>query len=84
MQDQDIISTLSEYLLEELLYDQDIELRPDTELLDSGLLDSMAAVQLVAHCEETFAMQFDPDDLTFENFASLAAVAALVTRAKTA
>ena len=75
------VAALYDYVVGELLYDDEVdELTPDDELLGSGLLDSMAAVQLMQHVESTYAIEFQPQDLTFDNFNTLAALAALIAQ----
>jgi acyl carrier protein len=54
----------------------DIQL--DTELIDEGLLDSFAAVEMVTHLESELGLRFAPDDFTPAGFASPAALAQLV------
>ena len=54
------------------------EASTDTELLESGLLDSMAIVDLVLTLETAFAIRISDDDLQPDNFHSAGAMAALV------
>ncbi len=54
------------------------KLRVDQSLIAGGLIDSLAVLDIVAFLEERFAIQFDPEDLTGENFDNIAAMAALV------
>ena len=76
---QTVADNLREFVLAELLYASDVsELSVDEELLGSGLLDSIGAAQLMVYIEEHYAIQFQPQDLTFDNFNSLAALATLV------
>lgn len=53
-------------------------LRPDQSLIAGGLIDSLAVLDIVAFLEERFAIRFEPEDLTGENFDSIAAMAQLV------
>lgn len=53
-------------------------LRHDQSLIAGGLIDSLAVLDIVAFLEERFAVQFDAEDLTGENFDNIAAMAALV------
>jgi acyl carrier protein len=48
--------------------------------LESGLLDSLAILDLVHFLEEEFRLQISDDELLPENFQSLDAVAAFVSR----
>ena len=75
------VSTLRDFVTNDLLYASDIEgIAADDELLGSGLLDSLASAQLMVFIEETYAIKLDPDDLTYENFNTLNALSALVSR----
>jgi len=53
-------------------------LRSDQSLIAGGLIDSLAVLDIVAFLEERFAIRFEPEDLTGENFDNIAAMARLV------
>lgn len=42
----------------------------DTDLIEAGLIDSMALVMLIAAIEETFACELPLDDFDIDNFRS--------------
>jgi methoxymalonate biosynthesis acyl carrier protein len=48
----------------------------DADLFDSGILDSLAFVDLLARLEENFGIHVAIDDLEIENFRSVAKIAA--------
>lgn len=50
----------------------------DTELLESGLVDSLMLVELLAHLEEAFGVTVTAEDLEIENFRSVKRIARLV------
>lgn len=50
----------------------------DTELLDTGLVDSLMLVELLAHLEEEFGLTVTAEDLEIENFRSVERIARLV------
>jgi len=52
----------------------------DTDLVGTGLLDSLALVELLAHLEETFGVSISTDDLELENFRSISSIAVFVSR----
>ena len=52
----------------------------DTDLVGTGLLDSLALVELLAQLEETFGVSISTDDLELENFRSIDSIAGFVTR----
>lgn len=50
----------------------------DTDLVETGLLDSLALIELLAQLEETFGVSVSTDDLELENFRSIASIAGFV------
>lgn len=44
--------------------------KPDVDLIENGILDSIAIMELVAALEKAYDFEFDPDDITPENFAT--------------
>ncbi|MGB2710981.1 MAG: acyl carrier protein [Conexibacter sp.] len=57
-----------------------VDIEPDTELLESGLLDSLGIVALIAQMERQFAVSLLDGDFTVENFASPRVISDLVRR----
>jgi methoxymalonate biosynthesis acyl carrier protein len=54
----------------------------DDNLFESGIVNSLFAVQLMTFIEKTFAIEVGMDDLDIENFKSLNATTAFVVRKK--
>lgn len=50
----------------------------DTDLLDSGLIDSLTMVDLLAHLENRYGFTVDMDSLDIEFFRTLKSIAAYV------
>lgn len=71
-----IAAELSDYLNRDPRVDGSIG--PDTELVESGRIDSLAILDLVVFVEERFGVSLTADDLTPQNLASVAALASLV------
>lgn len=55
----------------------------ETDLVGTGLLDSLALVELLAQLEETFGVTISTDDLELENFRSIASIAGFVAQRTT-
>lgn len=49
-------------------------------LLEAGVIDSVAMVDLIAHLERTYEIVVDEDDMVPENFDTITAIAAYVDR----
>jgi len=52
----------------------------DVDLFESGIVNSLFAVQLMTFIEKTYAMDVAMDDLDIENFKSVNATTAFVQR----
>jgi acyl carrier protein len=50
----------------------------ETDLFDSGILDSQRLVELVFQIEQKFQMQVDIEDFEIENFRCIETIAALI------
>ncbi len=61
------------FIDEEILYGQyDEPLEPDTNLLLTGLVDSLGIMRLVLHIEEELGISVPPEDIVIENFLTVA------------
>jgi len=72
-----VIQTVREFLAQ-FITDTDID--ADLDYFESGLLNSMFAMQLLLFVEEEFGIQVTNEDLDVKNFQSLNAVANFVTK----
>ncbi len=52
----------------------------DENLFETGIVNSLFAVQLMTYVERTFAIEIGMDDLDIENFKSVSATTAFVLR----
>ena len=55
---------------------------PETDLLETGLLDSLTFIQLLFHIEQEFGVAVCPDDLEIANFRSVSEIAQFVATRK--
>jgi acyl carrier protein len=80
-----IESILRSFITENFAYGEEAEtLSDDASLLDAGLIDSTAILELVAFLEKTFAIPVADEDIVPENLDSIARIAAYVRRNATA
>jgi len=73
---QDKIATWIKQSKEDL--DQQAELSATTDLLHSGLLDSLDLLQLITYIEDEFRLKIPVEALTPENFSSISSISGLV------
>jgi acyl carrier protein len=56
----------------------------DDDLFESGLVNSLFAIQLMTFIEKTFGVEVDADDLDIQNFRSVSAATDFVLKKSTA
>jgi D-alanine--poly(phosphoribitol) ligase subunit 2 len=61
-----------------------VEIAPDTELIEQGVLDSLEVLRLVSFLEERFGIVVPVEEFVPENFRTPAMVAAMMTRLRSA
>jgi acyl carrier protein len=67
------------FILENFLPGEDPRnLRDDTELKESGILDSLSTLKLVSFLEERFKVEFEANDLETANLSSVENIERLV------
>ena len=71
----ELIREIQRFLLERLSIQVDSE---DTDLLETGVLDSVAQVNLLIHLEEHFRLHLPMENLEIDSFRSVAKIAELV------
>ena len=54
------------------------ELANDKSLISSGLIDSLGVLDIIAFLESHFGVEFEPDDLTGDNFENISSMADLI------
>ena len=75
-----LAAELCAFIDDEVSLDPDTPVQPDTDLLTTGLVDSLGAMELVHFLEEQRAIEIDPIDITIENFGTVNAMVALAER----
>ena len=74
-----IAQQVKQYIVEELLPDIEAdELEGSTPLIRSGILDSMAILNLRAWIEDTFDIGLESHELDFDSFGSLDEIERLI------
>jgi acyl carrier protein len=71
-------AAIREFIVSHWLEGDDRGLTDDTDLQQSGLLDSLTTLALISFLEDTYKIQLDPADINAETFRTVDAVVALV------
>lgn len=85
MLDGDLTAFAGELLLminAEVSLDPSETITPETDLLLTGLVDSLGVVQIVAWMEDRLGIEIEPVDVVLENFQTVDRMLAFVTRSR--
>lgn len=75
--------TIIRYIHKDLLdSDADTEITIEDDLLNSGLIDSLGIMRLIAFIENEFDLKIPPQDMVIENFMSVEAIVAYIQKVK--
>jgi acyl carrier protein len=77
--EQDIRSAVKTYVLKEFLPGEDPdELKDDTALITTGILDSLATLKLVAFVEDRYGVTFQAHEVDREHLNTISDISSLV------
>lgn len=65
------INAVKEFIIENFLFGEEVQLELDTDFFDKGIIDSTGVIELVSFIEEKFDISVDDDELIPENLSSL-------------
>lgn len=71
---------LATFIEKNLIGDDKTTVNDATQLIEEGIVDSMGLMQIVAFIEERTGLRVSDDDVTPDNFETVAAIGALVDR----
>jgi methoxymalonate biosynthesis acyl carrier protein len=75
--EQKIKETISRFILDSINLR---DLKEDDHLFETGVVNSLFAVQLMTFIEKTFAIEIGSDDLDIENFKSIKSTSEFVLK----
>lgn len=76
----DIESKLRQFIIKNLYYAEDNVLAEDDSFLQTGVIDSMGVMELVAFVQSEFGIEVEQSEVIVENFDSIRKLAAFVKR----
>lgn len=65
------LNLVKEFICENFLFGNNEELKEDTNLFDTGIIDSTGIIELISYLEETFRISIEDEELVMNNFANL-------------
>ena len=74
----DVASRIREFIRTEIMFEDDSSVLLDDTPLLGRTMDSLGLTQLVAFLEEEFGIEIDGDDVTLDNFQTVAHIERLV------
>jgi acyl carrier protein len=73
---------LTDFIRQEILHGRAVPLGREDDLLGAGVIDSLGILRMVAFIEEQFGVRVPDEDVVFENFQSIGAMADYVGQRK--
>jgi acyl carrier protein len=67
----DYLATIRNFISENFLFGDDVQLDDDTSFLEAGIIDSTGVLELISFVEETYNIKVDDEEIIPENFDSL-------------
>jgi acyl carrier protein len=74
------VEDLRDFLINNGLVKKGQTVDEHASLLEGGIIDSLAIIEITAHIERTYAVRVDEKDLVPENFDSLAAMKSYIEK----
>ena len=71
-------SKITQFLFEKFPVARKRQVADDTSLLETGIVDSIGVLEVVAFVEQSFAITVSDDDLVPENFGSIGGIVRFV------
>ncbi|HOJ19774.1 MAG TPA: acyl carrier protein [Ignavibacteriaceae bacterium] len=65
------INAVREFIIENFLFGEEEQLKPDTDFFDKGIIDSTGVIELVSFLEESYNISVDDEELIPQNLSSL-------------
>jgi acyl carrier protein len=77
----EIEQILQDYIYSEIIRKK-VEIKPDSSLISSGLLDSLTLLQLISFIEERFEIKVSDLEMVPDNFQTINAMKAFILKKK--
>lgn len=77
---EQVTSTIREFIIQNAFGGKENpELKNDTALISSRIIDSIVALKMVTHLENTFGIEFEAHEVTQENLDTIDRIASFVS-----
>jgi acyl carrier protein len=79
----DMQTVLTDFVKQELAIGRSQPIRPEDDLLSTGVIDSLGLMQLVLFIDEKLGIKIPDEDVVIDNFKSIAALTGYLEGKKT-
>jgi acyl carrier protein len=69
---------LKEFIAREFLHDKPVSTLNGQNLVEEGIIDSLAILMLINYIENQFSVMIQPEDVVLENFETIEAISRLI------
>lgn len=71
---------LTDFVKKEILHGRNVDLEAEDDLFSTGIIDSLGILRIVAFMEEDLGVKVNDEDVVFENFKNISAMAAYLDK----
>jgi acyl carrier protein len=71
---------IRKFIVEKFLFGEQAELGSNTQLLDTGIMDSTGVLELIDHIEKRYGIKVNDDELVAENLDSIGNICTFLNR----
>jgi len=76
----DTLERLRDFVTSRFAQGKAPSIHPEDDLLRLGILDSIAIMQIIDQIEQDFGIELEGDEITMDNFQSLASMSRMIER----
>jgi acyl carrier protein len=69
---------LNDFIVSEFLHDEPRDIAVNDNLIEDGVIDSLAILILIKFIEDRFSVSVDAEDIVLDNFESVEAISRLI------
>ncbi|MFZ0544606.1 MAG: acyl carrier protein [Candidatus Promineifilaceae bacterium] len=74
---------LKDFISQEFLGDKPGTVSASDNLIEDGIIDSLAILMLIKYIEDQFSVTIEPEDVTLDNFESVGTISRLIEKRNT-
>ena len=76
----EITLKIRDFIVKNFLIEFKDEINNETDLFETGIIDSFGFIELITYIEKTFRVEFEPDELLTDHLSNVNSMVALIRK----